>query len=256
MFAHSAPKHHSFNRYLISMSTINNWLKIIHKSLYPPICLICQGPGQDKLDLCFHCSATLPYNLVYCKTCGVQLLESKDTRLCGKCIVKRPEYDSTFAMFLYEEPIRYLIRSLKFHSNHSSARLLGILMAEHLRSHESLPELIIPVPLHRNRFIERGFNQSIELARPITKALGIPMLLQNCERYRPTAPQSDLNSKERQKNLRDAFRITRPIEEKHVAIFDDVITTGFTVNELAKILRENGVEKIDVWSVARANLNG
>ncbi|MGH8551367.1 MAG: ComF family protein [Methylococcales bacterium] len=158
-------------------------------------------------------------------------------------------------MLLYLEPVRYLIRSLKFHSNHASARLLGHLMAEHLQSLEPpLPELIIPVPLHRNRLKGRGFNQSIELARPVSSTLEIPMPLDLCIRRRDTAPQTGLRSKQRQKNLKGAFEITRPIEKKHVAIFDDVITTGCTVNEMAKLIRKNGAETIEIWSIARANL--
>lgn len=158
-------------------------------------------------------------------------------------------------MFLYLEPIRYLICAMKFHANYSCAGLMGLLMTEHLRTLNSVfPELIIPVPLHRNRLKQRGFNQSIELARGVSKGLGIPMQLNHCIRRRDTAPQSGLISKQRRKNVKGAFAIIRPIKEKHVAIFDDVITTGSTVNELAKTLRQHGIEIIEVWSIARANL--
>jgi ComF family protein len=160
-------------------------------------------------------------------------------------------------MFLYLEPVRYLIRSLKFHANHACARLLALLMVEHLRSvHAELPELIIPVPLHPNRLKQRGFNQSIELARPVSKTFGIPMPLNLCVRRRDTAPQYGLLSTQRQKNIKNAFEATAPIEKKHVAIFDDVITTGCTVNEMARTLRHSGAEVIDVWSIARVNLDG
>ncbi len=160
-------------------------------------------------------------------------------------------------MFEYLEPVRYLIRSLKFNSNYASARLLGLLMAEHLRSVDApLPELIIPVPLHPNRFKQRGFNQSIELARPISNTFGIPISLSVCIRRRDTAPQVGLISAQRRKNVKNAFATTRPVVKKHVAIFDDVITTGCTVNEIARRLRQSGAEIIDVWSIARASLTG
>jgi ComF family protein len=242
---------------VINESVINKWLKIIHKSFYPPICLICGSPGHRELDLCGICSASLPYNRICCKICGVSLPIGAAADLCGKCALKKPNYDSTRAMFVYAEPVRYLIRSLKFRANYSCARLLGLLMADHLRSIDApVPELIIPVPLHRNRLQQRGFNQSIELARPLSKIFRIPMPLDLCIRRRDTAPQYGLISRERQKNIRNAFTVSRRIEKSHVAILDDVITTGCTVNELARILRRCGVEMIDVWSIARANLGG
>ncbi|MGH8552931.1 MAG: ComF family protein [Methylococcales bacterium] len=170
--------------------------------------------------------------------------------------MKPPYYDSTYCMFLYLEPVRYLIRSLKFHANYSCARLLGLLMTEHLRSlHAPFPELIVPVPLHPNRLKQRGFNQSIELARGVSARLGVPMPLDRCVRRRDTAPQSGLLSKQRRKNVKGAFEISQPIKQKHVAIFDDVITTGSTVNEMARTLRNHGVEIIEIWSIARANLD-
>ncbi len=234
---------------------INSWLRIIQKFLYPPVCLICGSPGENELDICFDCRVSLPYNRLCCRICGIRLPAETGVDQCGKCSFKRPDYDSTRSMFLYLEPVRYLIRSLKFHANHASARLLGHLMAEHLRSIDSaLPELIVPVPLHPNRLRQRGFNQAIELARQVSKTLDIPMPLDLCIRRRDTTPQSGLQSKRRRKNVHGAFAITGPIQQKHVAIFDDVITTGCTVNEMAKILRRHGAETIEVWSIARANL--
>ena len=236
---------------------IDRWLEIIHKSFYPPICLICGGPGQAHLDLCIGCAASLPYHCAGCGICGVRLPDRAKTGLCGKCSAKKPCYDTTRSLFVYLEPVRYLIRSLKFQSNYSCARLLGQMMGEYLRSCGPLsPDLILPVPLHRNRLRERGFNQSIELARPVSKALGIPMGLGVCIRSRETAPQSNLDSKRRKKNLQGAFSVTAPIENKQVAIFDDIVTTGATVDEMAKTLKACGVERIEVWSIARANLGG
>lgn len=234
----------------------NQWLKIIQNFLYPPICLICGSPGRSELDLCVHCESSLPYNRFCCSVCGERLPDRNGPDLCGKCAFRMPEYDSTRSMFLYREPVRYLIRSLKFYSNYACARLLGHLMAEYLQSNcVTLPDLIVPVPLHPNRLKERGFNQSIELARKVSATLEIPMRLDPCIRRRDTVPQSGLGSKQRRKNLKGAFEIHRPIEGKHVAIFDDVITTGCTVNEMASLLRKNGVETIEVWSVARATLS-
>ncbi|MGR9106606.1 MAG: double zinc ribbon domain-containing protein [Gammaproteobacteria bacterium] len=238
------------------MQMINEWLRIIHKSLYPPNCLVCGHPGEESRDLCAHCAQALPYNHMACKVCGLRLPDRANSDHCGKCSLKMPEYDLTRALFAYQEPVRFLILSLKFHSNFACARLLGNLMSEYLRSFDApIPELIIPVPLHRDRLKQRGFNQSIEIARPIAKTLAIPMALDLCIRRRPTAPQSGLGSTARRKNLNGAFELTRPLEQKHVAIVDDVVTTGGTVNEIAKVLRKNRAEQIEVWTIARANLD-
>lgn len=235
---------------------INEWLNIIHKALYPPVCLICGNKGHELNDLCVDCAASLPYNRVCCRICAARLPESAGIDVCGTCSLKSPAYDSTCSMFLYQQPIRILISSLKFHSNHAAARLLGQLMSEHLRAlNVVLPDLIIPVPLHPNRLKQRGFNQSIELARGISANLGVPMLLDRCLRNRDTVAQTGLVSKQRRKNMRGAFSMKGPLlENAQVAILDDVITTGSTVRELAKTLRRHGASKIQVWSIARANL--
>jgi len=119
-----------------------------------------------------------------------------------------------------------------------------------------MPEIIIPVPLHRTRLRERGFNQALEIARPIARSLSIPVDYKSCERVRKTSAQSLLPAAERRKNIKGAFRVTRPIAARHVAILDDVMTTGHTVQELAATLRKAGVERIDVWVVARTSLQG
>ncbi len=144
---------------------------------------------HDDLDLYRKCRTGLPYNRLGCRCSGVRLPESAVTRICGKCRLKSPVCDSTTALFVYSEPIRYLIKSLKFGSSLAAAQLLGSLMAPELRSLNPVSEALIPVPLHRIQFIQRGFNQSIEIARPLSRIFGIPMLLQHCVRRRRTCPQ-------------------------------------------------------------------
>jgi ComF family protein len=115
-----------------------------------------------------------------------------------------------------------------------------------------MPEAILPVPLHARRLRERGFNQSIELARPASRAFGLPLVRDLVKRSRPTSPQTALDIKQRRQNLRNAFVVDGKIPYSHIAILDDVVTTGSTVNELAKVLRRSGVQTIQVWSIARA----
>ena len=116
---------------------------------------------------------------------------------------------------------------------------------------DSAPDNLIPMPLHKNRLSERGFNQAVELARPIAKHLGLPIDLNNCIRKKTTAPQSDLSRKERIKNVKGAFEVLRPVSG-HVVIIEDVMTTGSTAHEFAKTLLQAGATNVDVWVCARA----
>jgi ComF family protein len=173
--------------------------------------------------------------------------------LCGQCLQDPPSYDSAVSLFRYAYPADHLILRLKFQAQLHLARALGELLARHLkREMQTMPEIIIPVPLHRARLRERGFNQALEIARPIARSLSIPVDYKSCERVRKTSAQSLLPAAERRKNIKGAFRVTRLIAARHVAILDDVMTTGHTVQELAATLRKAGVERIDVWVVARA----
>jgi ComF family protein len=145
-----------------------------------------------------------------------------------------------------------LVQALKFRGHLPTARLLGELLCEHTeRKCTSTPDCIVPVPLHPTRLRERGFNQALELARPIARRWRIPILANHVYRARATAPQSQLDLKTRLTNVRGAFVVKRPIHARHVAIVDDVVTTGSTVGELARVLRAAGVEVVQVWSVAR-----
>lgn len=230
----------------------NNWPNIIQQWLYPPTCLLCTQPGHGGLDLCLACQDSLPFNREACPICGIPIPARREKGRCGRCSKKQPPFDSTFALFTYDEPVRYLIRSLKYNANYPVGRLLGSLMAQALLSHPNRPQLIIPVPLHPIRFRERGFNQAIEIARPISKTLGIPIALDQCVRTKETQVQSGLPARQRTKNIKHAFNIRQPIEASHVAILDDVVTTGATVTELAKTLHSEGINQIDIWACARA----
>ena len=125
-------------------------------------------------------------------------------------------------------------------------------MADKLATLDPKPKLLISIPLHIHRYRQRRFNQATEIARPISRQLGIPLNLNACVRVRNTTPQFDLPAKQRKKNLRKAFEMKNAISADHVAIIDDVVTTGTTVNEVAKLMRQSGVRKIDIWSFARA----
>jgi ComF family protein len=113
------------------------------------------------------------------------------------------------------------------------------------------PQLLIPVPLHPGRLRERGYNQALELARPLSRRLAIPLDYLSCRRTRPTQAQSELPMKERRKNVRGAFQVKGEIPARHVALIDDVVTTGSTVTELTRLLKRHGVRRVQVWTLAR-----
>jgi ComF family protein len=236
----------------VSRIIVNNWLNIIQK-LLPPRCLLCGAPGHDDMDLCQDCRQELPRNLACCYRCGEHFeIAISAPQLCGRCLKDLPSFDETFAPFLYQSEMRHLISRLKFGNDYKNARLLGTLLAKQVAEHSELPECLIPVPLHKQRYHERGFNQSIEIARQISVQLNIPMDLSSCIRSRDTGHQISLPAKQRRKNMRQAFKLVKPIHYKHIAIIDDVMTTGATVSALAKVIKQAGVSRVDVWVCARA----
>lgn len=236
---------------------VDNWIKNIHGWLMPPVCVLCAARGAGGLDLCAPCRAQLPYATTACVRCALPLPAGSTGLECGECQRQPPDYDRGYSLLRYEPPADQLIQRLKFNARLPLARLLGRLMVEPLaRRTQPWPECIIPVPLHRARLRERGFNQALEIARPIARALNLPLDYRSCARVRHTSVQSLLPAAARRKNIRGAFEVTRPLKPRHVAIVDDVMTTGHTVREFAATLRKSGVEQIDVWVVARAAPRG
>jgi ComF family protein len=146
----------------------------------------------------------------------------------------------------------YLILGLKSHADYKNARLLGLLLAEAVKQNVARPDYIVPVPLHKARYRQRGFNQSIEIARTVSKALQIPIDMNSCIRHRDTPHQTGLTMKQRRKNMKNDFSIIKPLNAQHIAIVDDVMTSGVTANELASTLKKAGVARVDVWVCARA----
>jgi len=235
------------------MKMVYDWLNIIQDYLLPPTCILCGNAGLDALDICAPCYRHLPRNTQCCYQCAARL-ETPSTKpvLCGRCLSRRPAFDETRAPFIYQGAMQYLLTGLKFRADYKNARLLGLLLAEHLRQTAEKPDCIVPVPLHKARYRQRGFNQAIEVARTVSKELHIPLDLNTCLRHRDTPHQTELTAKQRRKNLNNAFSMTKPIQAGHVAILDDVMTTGTTVHELAAVLKKAGVGRVDVWVCARA----
>jgi ComF family protein len=234
-------------------------LNYLSQWLYQPRCLLCGHPGQKQggvaVDLCGNCLTQLPLNKSACSRCALPLPEGTTVgAVCGRCQKKPPEFDASLSLFRYEQPAIWLIQQLKFNDRLAHARLLGNMLANMAYHCHEKPQCIIPVPLFDKRLRLRGFNQSVELAKPAAKKTGIPVDLNLVQRVKPTESQTGLDAKQRKKNIKDAFSVTNYIAYDYVVIIDDVVTTGSTVNEIARLLKKAGVKRVDVWSVARAGM--
>ncbi len=217
--------------------------------LTPGVCLLCDSKLLGDSAFCPGCREDLPLNTSACALCGRPLLR---TGLCSSCIRKPPVFDRTTTAYIYRYPVNALIRSMKYQQNLNAIRSLGLGLAETIkRENRPLPECLIPVPLHLGRLIGRGFNQAQELSIILAKELHLPIDFRLISRVRSTAPQFELLPKQRHKNVKAAFKLLRKTHYKSVAIVDDIITTGATLNELARLLRRAGVEDIEGWACAR-----
>jgi ComF family protein len=171
--------------------------------------------------------------------------------LCPACRRAAPAFATSAIPFAYEAPIDRLVKALKFRGDLTAARELAAWFVAELRE-DRRPECLLPVPLHKRRLIERGYNQAVEIGAHLSRELRIPLDVQLCRRIRHTVPQTDLKTSERRRNVRGAFAVVRTPRYRHVAIVDDVVTTGSTVGELARALRRAGVSLVEVWAIARA----
>lgn len=230
-----------------------------HGLAVPGICYLCSGTlKRDDLFICAACNNDLPMNDPACPHCASPV--SVADAACGVCLSATSQVNGDFfAVYRYTFPISRLIHDLKFHARIEIAGFLGCRMAQAaVKSGISMPQCLIPVPLHRSRVAERGYNQSLEIARAAGTMLDIPVCYGHLRRTVNTPPQSTAAAAARGRNLRGAFAVAEhctPLLE-HIAVIDDVITTGATANELARVLCSNGVVRADVWAVARTSFGG
>lgn len=227
------------------------WLRTLEQQLLPPLCLLCGATGSHQRDLCAACAVDLPRNKPACPTCALPVSMISPAP-CHDCTAHPPPFDHAFVPFRYRPPINFLIREVKFNGRLHHARLLGEIFTEMAAQHfTSWPDCIIPVPLHPKRLQERGFNQALELVRRTAREFGIPVIAEGLRRVRYTPPQSSLNRQQRQSNLLGAFVSGTRLSGARIALFDDVITTGSTISECARVLREGGATDIAIWAIAR-----
>jgi len=223
-----------------------------------------QDRSENRLApiICQFCHQKLPSQVNGCAVCALpikqnesgKLLENNKDLICGECIKQSPPFDKTVAAFHYEPPISDFITQYKFNAQLELLPLLSDYLAKNIQSHyqnKAMPKLLIPVPLHKHKLVKRGFNQSQLIAKRLSKGFGIPVSGNHIQRSKETRPQMELDSNERQQNLKDAFQISQQLPS-HIAIIDDVVTTGTTVTELAKQAKSHGATTIDIWCLARA----
>lgn len=228
--------------------------------LLPPCCVLC-GCAVNSVCLCRGCRADLPWTGPHCRRCGLPLAHAADT-VCGRCLRKPPPYSRTLSPLEYRFPVDRLVQAFKFRRQHAAGRVLAQLLCERVTACAGeLPRALVPVPLHNWRFHTRGFNQAWELAVHLGRNLDIPLLATQLRRHRHTAAQSGLNRRQRRNNMRGAFYWrARTSPPAYVALVDDVMTTGTTVAECARVLRRAGALRVDVWVTARTTapprLNG
>ncbi len=230
---------------LILPRRILNISTMLGQALPAQPCLLC-GTFNRRGAWCEACDATLPYLVK--PRCPICALPTVDGSTCGRCLQRKPQFDCTVAVFTYAYPLDKLIQALKYGERLSLANSLADSLAQRI---SVTPDLIIPMPLHPFRLRDRGFNQSLELARRISAELAVAMASDACRRARDTPPQSSLAWKERGSNVRKAFACERDLSGKHVAVVDDVMTSGSTLNEVAIALRKAGASAVSAWVVAR-----
>jgi ComF family protein len=224
-------------------------LRSVRDGVGHPACLLCAG-GSESL-ICTACRDELPWNCCACRRCA-RPLPSETMTLCRPCQRRAPPFEAAIAAFRYAAPVDQAIQGLKYHADFLAARWLGEALAEAVVARSMSPaDLLLPVPLHHGRLRQRGYNQSLELARHTGRQLQIELRPLAARRLRATEDQIGKTAHERRRNLRGAFAVDRTVQARHVALIDDVMTTGSTLAELARACRRAGAASVQVWVVAR-----
>lgn len=267
-----------FKGFLTQNINLIRKLSLIRKHsfhLFPGSCLLCGADTSRSMDLCLDCEKDLPVNNRSCIRCSIPLSSVPLSKIhlppnhsiadhladdhqinqytCGACISHPPSFDRCLAPLRYEFPVSSLISRYKYQGHFCSGAVLAdILLVELFKNKK--PNLIVPVPLHWQRLFFRGFNQSQWLSQYLGRRLNIRVDAHLLKRCRNTPPQQGLKRTQRQKNLKGAFLVNRPVKGQHIALVDDVVTTGSTVSELSQLLKKAGAAKVEIWCLARTPL--
>ncbi len=215
------------------------------RSLLGQDCVLCAAASGDEL-LCAPCAADLPRLADACPQCAGP---SPGGAVCGGCLTRPPHFDATIAAWRYEFPVDRLVLALKFGRRLALADAFGAALAGVVRGRPV--DALVPMPLGAARLGERGFNQALEIARHVARRNGVALAPELARRVRDTAPQTDLPHDARAANVRGAFECDTGVAGRALAIVDDVMTTGASLEELARTLKRAGATRVESWIVAR-----
>ncbi len=236
------------------MSPLDSIRQVNRRILPVSNCVLCSEVCHSSYQtlICEPCLSDLPVITASCTVCSTTLSIKDTANVCGSCLKTRPFYQKSIIPLEYTFPTTELIKQLKYNNKLLYSEILSKILLDRIKqNNDTFPECIIPVPLHPVRLMKRGFNQSALIAKTISKELNIPVDLKSCRRIKNTLQQTGFSKSQRKKNIRNAFSVRKNFSAKHVAILDDVVTTGSTVNELAKVLQQAGAETIEIWACAR-----
>lgn len=219
------------------------------------ICLLCDEPAEAEMPICVACEAEMPWLGEHCQTCALPLPTAGLT--CDGCLLEPPAYEQVAVPWRYDFPVDSLITRFKHNAKWPFGHLLADVLSQYLqhRFDEDLPrpDALLPVPLAAKRLRQRGFNQAAMLARWLSRQLDLPCEENVVRRIQDTSAQQDLDAKARKRNLRNAFALTTDahVKGRHLALVDDVLTTGATAQALARLLMNAGAARVDVYCLAR-----
>lgn len=228
-------------------NALNNCLDFVRQIGSQP-CLLC-GASSHTGVLCAGCQADLPR--LDARRCPQCALPTPAGEICGACLRQPPAFSHSESVFRYGHPLDSLIHALKYSGQLAVARYLAEHLAQRLKDLPR-PDILLPMPLHPGRLRERGFNQAVLLAGHLARRLDLEMDAHACRRVRDTPPQVGLALGERRRNMRGAFICDRRLDGCRVALVDDVMTTGASLDELARIIKQAGATDISTWTIARA----
>lgn len=227
------------------LSTLAHQWRRLYSNLLPIPCLVCGLPSNNSV-ICSGCTADLPRPMAACKRCAMPL--SLDT-VCGSCLNQPLKHDLSYSPFLYQGVMTRLISQFKYHGQFSLNEFFATQFIDY-RGQQQLPQALIPVPLHPKRLRQRGYNQSHLFAKALSQQLDIN-ILHPIIRHQFTQSQTGLSFKQRKQNVKNAFRLIEPTLPTHVALIDDVLTSGQTANAITDLLRKSGVKTLELWTIAR-----
>ena len=227
-------------------------------ALFIEPCSLCGVATTNTLPLCPGCRADLPGIESSCTCCGLPLPADAEQLHCGECQSGGSPFTLAVTPLYYQQPLSQLVTAFKHRRGLAQGQLLAHLLSDEIRDtyiERELPDVILPVPLHWQRWLWRGYNQSAELGKQLSGQLGIACETGLLKRLRRTPSQQGLSRPQRLRNLKDAFCLKKPLAFRRVALLDDVVTTGSTASEIARLLRVHGAEEVHLWAVARTPLS-